>query len=291
MDFQSSSRPVPAFYTEVFGMFKNMLDLFRPGEKLDASLPWSSSKLILHGVMVLFIIHLAMILSVVANVIGVALSHGSFSPSVFSKTDEIVATIGSYILGYGAGIGTLWILFKKNSLSIRKELGINLASLGGSWKRAVLLGVFALGVNLLLGQVLNLLPLPEPYSPAAQFAKGLSGLMFAAFFVLSVIIAPYCEEIVYRGFLFNAGRSAFRQGWLATIFRSEQSATIAAMVVSSAVFAAVHFTPSAFPELFAGGMVLAWIYRRSGTVITPIICHALNNLIVTAMLYSQSIAH
>src|SRR5262249_6696049 len=105
------------------------------------------------------------------------------------------------------------------------------------------------------------------------------------FAALAAVGAPLFEELIFRGFLFNACRTSFQKGRLGKIFRSERSAAYAAMVVSAAAFAGAHMTLSGFPALFLMGIVLAALYRRSGTLICPMLLHGLNNLTAVILIY------
>jgi membrane protease YdiL (CAAX protease family) len=81
------------------------------------------------------------------------------------------------------------------------------------------------------------------------------GLMaFAA-----VIAAPLCEEIVFRGYLYSAGKR-FAGPW-------------ASGIASALVFAAAHGSMSALLPLFVFGCVLAFLYQRTGSLWAPIAVH------------------
>jgi hypothetical protein len=80
-----------------------------------------------------------------------------------------------------------------------------------------------------------------------------------------VIVAPLAEEIVYRGFVFRV----LQQRW----------GTAAGMLASSALFAVVHFYSMVGTiEVFASGMILAWLYHRTGKLASCILLHAGYNL-------------
>ncbi|MQC47692.1 MAG: CPBP family intramembrane metalloprotease [Chloroflexi bacterium] len=78
-----------------------------------------------------------------------------------------------------------------------------------------------------------------------------------------VVLAPFCEELFFRGFLFRA-------------FETLRSAG-PAMVLSGLAFALVHFNVSVVVPFFTIGVLFAWIYRKSGSIWTPIAAHAIFN--------------
>lgn len=83
------------------------------------------------------------------------------------------------------------------------------------------------------------------------------------FILVGAVFAPLVEEIFFRGFLFQGFRQ--RYGW------------IAAILLSSGIFAAAHLDPVAFIPTFVLGAVLAYVYHRSNSVWPGIILHFLVN--------------
>ena len=83
--------------------------------------------------------------------------------------------------------------------------------------------------------------------------------------ILVVFIAPVTEEIFYRGFL--VGGLARRWG------------VIVAIVLSSALFSAVHLDVGSLIPFAIIGIIFAAIYVRSGHLSAAIYAHVLFNLI------------
>jgi membrane protease YdiL (CAAX protease family) len=83
-----------------------------------------------------------------------------------------------------------------------------------------------------------------------------------------IVVAPVCEELFFRGFLFRVLRLRL-PFWFAA-------------VVDGVVFGIVHGTStpiSALPILAALGIVFCWVYERTGTLFATIALHALNNTV------------
>jgi hypothetical protein len=95
------------------------------------------------------------------------------------------------------------------------------------------------------------------------------GLLFA-FTVLAAVAAPFMEEFVYRGFLFNA-LLKYMPMWVAA-------------VVSGLLFGISHGSLSAFLPLAGSGIVLAYVYYRTGSLTASMLTHATFNLINVALL-------
>lgn len=83
------------------------------------------------------------------------------------------------------------------------------------------------------------------------------------FYLTLGVIAPFCEEILFRGFFYGA-------------FRNKLGVPLS-MIASSALFAVMHFDKSGAPMLFAIGMVCAYLYERTRSLIPSIITHGLWN--------------
>jgi len=83
------------------------------------------------------------------------------------------------------------------------------------------------------------------------------------FIITGVIVAPFVEEIFFRGFLFQGFRAKY--GW------------VVSLLLSSAIFAAAHLDPVALIPTFVLGSVLAYVYHRSNSLWPGIFLHFLVN--------------
>jgi membrane protease YdiL (CAAX protease family) len=91
----------------------------------------------------------------------------------------------------------------------------------------------------------------------------------------AVIIAPFCEEIFFRGFLF------------AGLLRG--MSLVPAVVVATALFTLAHADIGSAVPLFAIGLMLAVIRWRTGSVWPGMALHILNNsLAAVAVILSIS---
>lgn len=93
----------------------------------------------------------------------------------------------------------------------------------------------------------------------------------AALLVGAVVVAPIFEELAFRGVLY------------ATLRRRLGVASAAG--VSAAAFALAHgYGTAGFVTVFASGVLWAWAYERTGSLLPGIAAHALNNLAVATAL-------
>lgn len=92
-----------------------------------------------------------------------------------------------------------------------------------------------------------------------------SGIPFWIFAGLAVTLVPLGEELFFRGYVFRS-------------FAAPGNATFG-YLASSLLFALVHFHPLLIPSYVAAGLALAWSYDRTRWIGTPILMHAVVNVI------------
>jgi uncharacterized protein len=81
----------------------------------------------------------------------------------------------------------------------------------------------------------------------------------------TVLLTPVFEEIVFRGLLFATLRRRFGAG--------------TAAVLSAAIFAVAHgYGVLGFAAVFWSGLLWAWAYERTGSLLPSIASHAVDNL-------------
>jgi len=77
------------------------------------------------------------------------------------------------------------------------------------------------------------------------------------------IFAPIAEELLFRAVIFRGLKSKFT--------------TIGAMIISSIIFALVHYSLSNFAALFTIGIIFCIAYEKSKDIRVPMIAHSLFN--------------
>jgi hypothetical protein len=100
-----------------------------------------------------------------------------------------------------------------------------------------------------------------------QLRAAHGSVVFAIVF-LACVAAPFFEEIVFRGFVFNA-LLRYVPVW-------------AAVLLSALVFGGIHYLPGnggVIIPLAATGVVLALVYYRTGSLVASMITHAVFNLL------------
>jgi membrane protease YdiL (CAAX protease family) len=113
----------------------------------------------------------------------------------------------------------------------------------------------------------TLLGIKDRESVAIDLGTRDSAIAFVLAGLLVCVVAPICEELFFRGFLFGALR---RRGF------------VVAALVSGVAFGLAHVAsaPIGFiVPLATLGVILALLYERTGSLYPPMALHALNNSI------------
>lgn len=204
---------------------------------------------------------------VVAQIVIVLL----FAANASTLTITVVTVFTSALAGIGAVL-LANVLLHKHSLA---DLGFRPVSrrwLGIATILSVLVGIVrGFGLDWLSVNFPILNAGSEALSNMLVFDE--PGAMIVSVILISTLV-PLWEEMFFRGFIHNVLRN--RLGvW-------------AAIVVSSLLFGLFHIIPLQIIGAFTLGLLLAWLYEKSGSLWLPIFAHALNNLIfgILAQLFS-----
>jgi membrane protease YdiL (CAAX protease family) len=118
----------------------------------------------------------------------------------------------------------------------------------------------------------NVFKIAPPTSKIEELV-GNKNVSYILLLVVVSIIAPICEEIFFRGFLFQG----FKKRW----------GVPAGIIISSALFSAAHLDLYNFLPLLAIGWVLAYLFHKTKSLLPVIFLHAIYNLLLILILLSQ----
>ena len=170
----------------------------------------------------------------------------------------------------------LWATMRKGRRSLAYDFGLRMRWSDVPTGLALgLVGQFALGIVVRL--VYDVLDLDvdrigDTAEELTDQAVDVVGVVLL--FLVVAVAAPVLEELFYRGL------------WLRAVER--RAGTVVAVLVSSFVFAAVHFQPYDFPALFGFALLLAVVTARSGRLGPAIWAHvAFNVTAVVSLLASR----
>jgi len=112
-------------------------------------------------------------------------------------------------------------------------------------------------------EMLKALGAAEEQEVIRMFREESNPMVLALIVLAAVVVAPVCEEIVFRGYLYPAAKK-------------HAGSTVAALF-SALVFAGAHGNIAALVPLFVFGLLLVAVYERTGSIWAPIAVHALFN--------------
>lgn len=93
------------------------------------------------------------------------------------------------------------------------------------------------------------------------------------------LLAPLSEEIVFRGAIIRAILK-----WKSESGTSKVSAEWLAIVVSALLFAVIHANPAQIPAAIVFGILLGWLFIKTGSIVPGCIIHWINNSFAYVML-------
>lgn len=119
---------------------------------------------------------------------------------------------------------------------------------------------------------LHIAPTPQPVT--LMFVESKSAAELGLLLVLALVIAPVFEETFFRGFAYPALKQRLGAG--------------PALVLVSAVFAAIHFHAASALPLFVLAIGLTLAYEFTGSLVAPVTMHVLFNAAnVVMLLYAR----
>lgn len=189
-----------------------------------------------------------------------------------SQSDPFWITFGALASNAAACFGSVLIanlFFKHHSL---KKIGFQKTTT--TWIVVALsvgIGLMVLRA-LLAGLILVLFPFMIEGTEILQeaFVTNNTGLPSQLMtLLLGGIVVPIGEELFFRGFLHN---------WL-----RNRLAMWPAILVSAFIFSAFHLIPLQAIMVFPMGIMTAWLYEKSKSLIAPITLHIINNFIALSI--------
>lgn len=178
----------------------------------------------------------------------------------------LITALGSLFMLAG-----VWCLAARGGYEWRKYLGLRMPR----WRTALPMVV---GLQVLIYILLSIysfsierlgVKAPSDREVFAVFGSGLKGLIVAVFLVS--ILAPFTEELFFRGLLFPALR--------------QRMPLAGAAVISGSVFAFFHLVPALFVPYVVIGAALAVVYEANGSIIPAMALHSLNNTVALLFYY------
>lgn len=169
-------------------------------------------------------------------------------------------------------VGVVWLRLVFTGALTWQELGLRLEPISDHVRRGLVGGVTLFLASGVVGGVLTRFGVHqnqfERFSGIERAPFGLFLLAAAA----GCVLAPLAEELFFRGYIFQTFSARYGRPW--------------AYVFSAGLFATVHANLAAAAPIFVLGLLLAFIFEQSHSIIPGVIAHGVNNAIAFALLYS-----
>ncbi len=225
--------------------------------------PWSAGDSLLAVVLLVPAWILASALIYFLTITGLRLTFQAIPPSL----PLVVAGVAAFV----ASAGLVWILGRRVRRASFAQLGFNGFKFWLDVPLAILGQIIAFVGLAIYSLVLRTMLDSEVPTQlgVGDFGPSIAGFVVA--FIIIVILAPFGEEMLFRGFVYPGFRKRF--------------GVVKAMLLSSAAFALFHVTPLLYVPMFIIGMVLVVLYEYRGTLAPNIMLHSLNNLLALLAIY------
>ena len=190
--------------------------------------------------------------------------------TVLSFGDEIVRVVAVPLTYLPLLLLARRYLLAPSGMGLHEGLG--LVPQPSGWGRCWRLVAVVASAGLLGEWAITLVAEPAGFS--SHWTEGFDEAMIwgdpmklASSLVETIVFAPVFEEIVFRGLFFATLRRRF--GFFASAF------------LSAAVFAIAHgYGVLGFASVLWSGVLWAWAYERSGSVLPGMLAHMVNNAVV-----------
>ncbi|MDD3520493.1 MAG: CPBP family intramembrane metalloprotease [Actinomycetota bacterium] len=186
-------------------------------------------------------------------------------------------TNASFSILYGIQVllmvGTVWFFAIYWRRSRFKDLGLTYYSIIKTIWYSFLALLSILAINFIYVFIMtNVFKIAPPENKIAELVEN-GNVSSTILLIVVSLIAPICEELFFRGFIFQA----FKQSW----------GVFAGLFISSFLFAAAHLELYNFIPLMAIGWVLAYIFHKTKSLFPVIFLHSVYNLLMILVLFSQ----
>jgi membrane protease YdiL (CAAX protease family) len=221
--------------------------------------PWMAPVALLGGLVLAALG--GIVVDIPAALLGAKVS-GSHLPPGLSIADTVVQDIGFVVVAvYCAGLGG----------RVVRSWQFGLRRPGVGWRNASGLIVVLLIAFIVLSVVWSEVVHPEKEKTLEQLGSNEGAALLVLSAGLTCVVAPMCEEFLFRGFIFTALRN-----W---------RGTLPAAVITGLLFGGVHVGSAPALDLVplaALGFGLCLLYRYTGSLYPCMIAHALNNCVAFA---------
>ena len=277
--FFESKKPSAAFFKYgifaglfmlMLGVAMNLISLF--GRKKIFPAKIQEKKSVSWGIADIFRVSIIVIFS------GYALSAAGvviFRQVQFDMGVNLRMILSTFFIDMIAGAAILYFIMVKYREKL-SSLGITFADSYKNILSGITAYIFILPILIVI-LVLSMLFLdkigykapPQPVFDMFFEEKRSSVIIFLTIFIS--VLGPIIEEIFFRGFLYSAVKKRF--------------GVIAGVLLSGALFSILHANITGFLSIMILGVLMAFLYEATGSLVTSISVHILHNSIIVCFVF------
>ena len=164
------------------------------------------------------------------------------------------------------------ILLTRRRGSTSRDLGLIWTNMRGKIVSGLVGGIILSFAVTALGMLVSILVGPPPPQEVEKMLTDIKqGKDILLPFISVSILAPVSEELYFRGMVYPVIRSRF--------------GVRAALILSGLFFSMLHLDMYRLVPIWAGGIVLAYFYEKTGSLITSITAHSTWNTVMLLTMY------
>ncbi|MHB1160587.1 MAG: CPBP family intramembrane glutamic endopeptidase [Chloroflexota bacterium] len=215
---------------------------------------------------------LAVLYFVAAFPLMALISGGGRAPEL--TTGRILSPEGIAVAAISLDVALLAIVYlrvvRPGAISWAR-MGLDSRGLIGRLLLGLMYGVVLFAVSGSVEYLLGQVGIRQTQGATFQSVPRASLQEFGLVLLVGAVVAPIVEEIFFRGYVFRAYQ--------------DQKGLLQAFVFSSGLFALVHLDLAALLPILTVGLLLAFLFYRTGSVLPGIVAHAANNAVAFTLLY------
>ncbi|OIO37674.1 MAG: hypothetical protein AUJ75_03770 [Candidatus Omnitrophica bacterium CG1_02_49_10] len=129
--------------------------------------------------------------------------------------------------------------------------------------------ILVLFITVAVTKLLRYTPPKQPVFDLFLEEKSAAMLIYST--ILVAFIGPVLEEVFFRGFFYNALKNRF--------------GILCSALISASLFSVLHANIVAFFSIFLLGMLLAYLYEKTGSLVSSITVHVMHNTAMVSLLF------
>ncbi|MCI8555548.1 MAG: CPBP family intramembrane metalloprotease [Clostridia bacterium] len=208
----------------------------------------------------------------------------SFVISQIARGQEIDSSVITENIGYSIAysictflmFAVIFFLYNKKQKISFKAVNLNFKMKWHTYLLMVLVGVISLfGIQYFIGAFDNFLKVVGyPLDNSLSGLNPTSWWTYLLSIVLLAILPSIYEEFIFRGMILNGLRSRFND--------------YVSILLSALMFAIMHNNIQQLIYPFLLGCIMGWIVLRTGSLVSSIIVHFINNFLVVTFAYIEN---